>query len=209
MISPPFRIVAILPPNTPHYFWRDEEIRGPYGPTTRPLFSPLASDAHKFTSQEAAIRFRDHFRSMFPKYRIFIQRIADGSGPHFENEGVQPTIDSEDHRTPVFVEMDGYEHSGVGFIVRPVIRPSGERLWALRPQDCPSIVASQRHTALESAYGSDPVSTVKRAYELWGDLLQPFTPPEMEAQQTRELKDFVNEIRSQRRAGLRPGDQRR
>lgn len=208
MITPPFRISAIGPSfTTPHYYFRDEEVRDTYNrPATRPLFSASASDAHKFHSQEAAVRFRDNFRHLFQKYRFSIERIADGSGPHFENEGVQPEVDSVDRREVLYVEPDGFEGSGLVFIVRPAVTAAHGRCWCLRAIDVPSL--AQFHTSLETVYSPDPVECVRQAQQRWAKFNpQPFRPAELDAADTEELKRVVEKIKNQNRpySRVRPG----
>jgi hypothetical protein len=206
MIAPPFRIAVIgLSFTVPHFYFRDEEIRDAYNrPATRPLFSPEAREAHRFFQEQAVIRIRDDFRRIFPKQRVYVETVG-GFGPLFEDRGAQPKIDTKDTRKPLYVEPDGFENTGNVFVLKPAVTPTHGRCWCLRAIDVPSL--AQFHTALETVYNSDPIECVRQAQERWAQFNpQPFRPPELEARETEELRSFVQEIKNQRRAGLRPGD---
>lgn len=207
MISGPFRISIIFPTGTPHWYWRDEQIKDAYGhPKVRPLFSPSVRDAHKFFQEEAVIRVRDDFRRTFPTYRIFVERIADSSGPHFEDRGVRPQVDSTDRRQTLYVEPDGFEGSGLVFVIRPAVTAAQGKTYCLRSCDVPSL--AQFHTALETIYNPDPVECVREAQQRWAQFNpQPFRPAELDARDTAELKQFADQIRKQNQnnSRVRPG----
>jgi hypothetical protein len=197
----PYRICCIFPPDVKHYFWRDEQIIDAYNrPKTRPLFSSSVRDAHRFFQEASAIGFRDHFRSLYPRNRIFIESLS-GEGPLFENKGVQPQTDSIDRRQPVFVEIT----DGKGFVVRPAITGAHGRCWCIRVIDVPSMT---EHSGLESIYGLDPEDVIRRMLEMWATYRpEPFTPSFIEEQQKAEIRAAIGEIKNQLHPGRpRPGD---
>ncbi len=185
----------------PHFYFRDEEVRDAYNrPATRPLFSDNPRDAHRFHSEEGVTRFLEHFKSLFPKYRFYAETVG-GFGPLFEK---QPTISTEDKREPLYIEPDGYEGSGLVFIVRPAITMHGA-VWCIRSRDIPSLAVV--HTCLETVYSTDAIDCIRQMQQRWAKFNPlPFRPVELDAADSIELKKFVDEIhQNQPTSRVRPG----
>jgi hypothetical protein len=187
-----YRIVFYKPgEDTKLYHYRDGEV------------TPDILRAKDFFNAESAVAHRDYLREQYPTCTVFIEDIHENR--IFERE-VQAPSPAEDNRSVCFVEPDGFENSGLGFLVRPAIRPAEGFCWCVRPADVPSM--KDRATAIESVYGPDPVSTVERAMATWGNLAQPSPAPWASQQDDAQAKRILQEFEKSKRGPgfLRPGD---
>ena len=186
------RIVFYKPGEaTKLYHYRDGEV------------TPDVLRAKDFFSAESAVAHRDHFRERYPTCTIFIEDVHGNR--MFEREAQEPSP-SEDTRKRVFVEPDGFEDTGLGFLVHPAIRPAEGFCWCVRAADIPSM--ADRAAVTESIYGPDPIAAVNRMLATWGSLAKPSPSPLAAIQDDQRAKKILQEFERQKRGpGLRrPGD---
>jgi hypothetical protein len=199
-----FYLVFNLPGQVKQYYVREAEKLIQGRPVIVPEISPIVRQAHKF-NPESAVVFRDRYREQYARdnFEIFVE---DHHGTmKFERE-VQPASPSEDNRRELFVEPDGLENTGLGFLVRPAIRPAEGFCWCVRACDVPSML--DRASATETIYAEDPVRAVEKMMATWGNLAQPSTAPWAQKQDDAQAKRILQEVhKSQRGSGrVRPGD---
>jgi hypothetical protein len=174
---------------TKFYLYRDSEI------------TPDVLQARHFNNPDSCIAFRDRFREQYPKCTIFIE---DALGNRLFERAVQPPSPTEDNRAACFVEPAGYEHSGLGFLTHPAIRPAEGYCWCVRASDVPGLAGRD----IETVYGDTPIHAVERALATWGALAVPSPAPwasQQDAAQAKTILKQFNELRSPGR--MRPGNQ--
>jgi hypothetical protein len=160
--------------------------------------------AHKFFNRESVEARRDQYREQYARenYEIFIE---DHQGIRkFERE-TRPEFPTEDTRSVCFVQPDGFENTGLGFLVRPAIRPAEGYCWCVRALDVPSM--ADRASSTETIYGDTPIQAVERAVATWGVLAVPSPAPWAAEQDAAEAKRILEEFRKSQRPGrMRPGN---
>jgi hypothetical protein len=177
--------------DTKFYLYRDSEI------------TPDVLQARHFNNADSCVAFRDRFRESYPKCTIFIE---DAQGNRLYERDVQPPSPMEDNRSACFVEPTGFEHSGLGFLVRPAIRPGEGFCWCIRAADVPSM--SDRALVTETIYGSDPINMVERMLATWGLLATPSPAPWAAQQDAAQAKTILKQFHELRSPGrMRPGNQ--
>ena len=187
------------------YFVREAEklIRG--RAVIVPEIAPEVRLAHRF-NPESAVIFRDRYREQFgPQgYKVFVEDPQGNTKFEREEQTPSPTADE---REACFVLPDGFEDTGLGFLVRPAIRPDEGLCWCIRASDVPSM--SDRAAVTETIYGPDPVATVERMLATWGSLAQPSPAPWAQQQDDAQAKRVLQEYEKSKRLGTgrrRPGD---
>lgn len=137
--------------------------------------------------------FRDNYRTQFfeakSKYEIFIEDVRGNR--QFESE-IQAPSPTEDNRKLCFVEPDGLEGTGLGFLVRPAVRPSEGFCWCVKASDIPSL--AERAFSMESIFGFDPIGAVNRMLATWGVLAQPSPAPWAEKLDDARAKQNLHEF---------------
>jgi hypothetical protein len=194
------KLVFISPGQTDKtYFRRDLEEIIAGQRTWRPEVTDIVGDAHKFNHAASGVAFRDKYRSMYPRYSIFLE---DAEGNRRHEREAQPQTEPEDKR------LDWWEavgNGGLGFVVRAAVTPSLGKCWAMRACDVPSLAG--RH--IESVYASTPEAAVARALAIWsaaGAIVKPYDHPYKAANEKAEAQRILSEIQRSKNPGrLRPG----
>jgi hypothetical protein len=199
-----FYLVFNLPGQTEkQYFVREAEKLVQGRPIIVPEISPVVRQAHKF-NPESAVAFRDRYREQYARdgFGIFVE---DNQGVRkFERE-VQPEPETpEDTRTPYFYKPDGFEDTGLGYLIMPAIRPGAGRGWCVRARDIPSIA----NRDFETIYEDTPQDAIDKAIAAWGSLMVPSEAPGASERDSAEAKRILQDFEKSKLGPgrIRPGD---
>lgn len=200
-----FYLTFTRPGQAKQYFVREGEMLVQGRAIIAPEVSPNVRQAHRF-NPESAVAFRDRYREQYARdgYEILVE---DQQGTRKFERDLQPAPPNEDNRVECFVEPDGLENTGLGFLVRPAIRPGEGRCWCIRATDVPSM--TDRASLTETIYGPDPVSTTERMLATWGSLAQPSPAPWAAKLDDEQAKQNLQEFNRLRRGPgrRRPGNE--
>jgi len=143
---------------------------------------------------ELGVYARDKFRNLGND--VYLED-TQSNGPLFDREK-NDEARYDDSRVRRFVLFT----NGLGLYAVPCNTPDGPR-WTVRAVDIPACAENNRHTSIESLFGTTPEDAAKRAVSLWGESVLFGDPAEtareeQERHRAAQQKTFI--------AGIRPGD---
>jgi hypothetical protein len=128
----------------------------------------------------------------------------------FEEESRPVVVDSgEDNRRPMFYIGLGHESDGLGFVVRPSIRPEG-KVWCVRASDIPAIANRDIESVYDTSIENAVLKFLKIAHACGIDIRAlPSPRPDLDQIEDAELRKVIRNIQNQNArtpANIRPGD---
>jgi hypothetical protein len=203
-----------MPPTEQRY-----RIRGPWPNCPTPVFYvDLEADGALRVATDDSIRLAKWFTKTevlnrvkyLRENKLWNCRAVSGDGTVvFEDESrpALPPDDGVDRRDFLFYEPDGYEGTGLGYVIAPSVHPEFGKCWSVRCQDIPCL----NGRLIESTYDKSPEQAILKFILICnqgGVVLTPSPRPDQDRRDHEELLGVIRDIKKSQQAPgqRRPGD---